>query len=170
MWWVNGHSFHKLRLFIDFYTSITLLVVSSTLLLTGTMSHEFSFIFQLRNPSSKNWGKPRVLHKKWSFPLRISSVNVTKSAVLWIWSHSLEKFLMENFIFCAVWVRIFCENMYHKDLKFRTLAIWNKPFVPLRNNLYPTLSHHFVFPKSTKRTSFTEEKQTLEVFCKKMCS
>ena len=115
-------------------------------------------------------GKPLVLHKKWSFPLRISSVNVTKSAVLWIWSHSLEKFLMENFIFCAVWVRIFCENMYHKDLKFRTLAIWNKPFVPLRNNLYPTLSHHFVFPKSTKRTSFTEEKQTLEVFCKKMCS
>ena len=30
-----------------------------------------------------------TLRKKWSFPLRISSVNVTKS-------------LMENFIFCAV--------------------------------------------------------------------
>ena len=34
-------------------------------------------------------------HKK-SFPLRISSVNVTKSAIL------LKKFFMENFIFCVV--------------------------------------------------------------------
>ena len=32
-----------------------------------------------------------ALHKKWSFPLRTSSVNVTKS-------------LMENFVFCAVLV------------------------------------------------------------------
>ena len=40
------------------------------------------------------------LHKKWSFPLRISSVNVTKSAVfLRIWSHLLKKYLMENFTF-----------------------------------------------------------------------
>ena len=37
------------------------------------------------------------LHKKWSFPLRISSVSVTKSAVL-------KKSLMENFIFCAVYI------------------------------------------------------------------
>ena len=79
-----------------------------------------------------------------------------------------EEILNEKLHFlCSVWVRIFCEIMYHKDLKFRTLVIWNKPFVPLRNNLYPTLSHHFVFPKNTKRTSFTEEKQTLEVFRKK---
>ena len=35
------------------------------------------------------------LLKKWSFPLRISSVNVD-------WSHLLKKSLMENFIFCAV--------------------------------------------------------------------
>ena len=33
-----------------------------------------------------------ILHKKWSFPLKIYSVNVTKSTVS----------LMENFIFCAV--------------------------------------------------------------------
>ena len=39
------------------------------------------------------------LHKKWSFPSRISSVNVTKST---IWSHLLNKPLIENFIFCAV--------------------------------------------------------------------
>ena len=41
-----------------------------------------------------------TLHKKWSFPLRISLVNVTKSAVSW--SHSLKKSLMENFIFWEV--------------------------------------------------------------------
>ena len=36
-----------------------------------------------------------TLHKKWSFPWRISSVNVTKPAFP-------AKSLMENFIFCAV--------------------------------------------------------------------
>ena len=43
--------------------------------------------------------------KKWSFPLGISSVNASKSAVfLRIWSHLLRKSLIENFIFCAVWI------------------------------------------------------------------
>ena len=43
-------------------------------------------------------GSRNELHytKKWSFPLRTSSVNATKSAVL-------KKSLMENFIFYAVW-------------------------------------------------------------------
>ena len=36
-----------------------------------------------------------TLHKKRGFPLRIFSVNVTRS-------HLLKKYLMENFIFCAV--------------------------------------------------------------------
>ena len=36
-----------------------------------------------------------IRHKIWRFPLRISSVNVTKSDLL-------KKSLMENFIFCAV--------------------------------------------------------------------
>ena len=43
-------------------------------------------------------------HKKWNFPLKTSSVNVTKSAVscgLRIWSHLLKKSLIENFIFCG---------------------------------------------------------------------
>ena len=40
-----------------------------------------------------------TLHKKWSFPLKISSVNVTKPP---IWSHLLKKSLMKNFIVCAV--------------------------------------------------------------------
>ena len=43
--------------------------------------------------------------KKWSFPLRISSLNVTFS-FLRIWAHLLKKSLMENFIFCAVVVSI----------------------------------------------------------------
>ena len=38
-------------------------------------------------------------HKNWSFPLRISSVNVTK---LRIWSNLLKKSLTENFMFCAL--------------------------------------------------------------------
>ena len=43
-----------------------------------------------------------TLHKKWSFPLRISSVNVAKSVVsCLIWSHLLKKSLMESFIFCT---------------------------------------------------------------------
>ena len=42
------------------------------------------------------------LRKKWSFPLRISSVNVTKSVFLRIWSHLLNKCLMESIILCAV--------------------------------------------------------------------
>ena len=46
--------------------------------------------------------QPPLLHKKWSFLLSISSVNVTKSAVLRIWSHLLKKSLVEIFIFCAV--------------------------------------------------------------------
>ena len=44
-----------------------------------------------------------TLHKKWSFPLRISSVNVTNFfSFLRIWSHLMKKSLMEHLIFCAV--------------------------------------------------------------------
>ena len=43
------------------------------------------------------------LHWKWSFPLRISSVSVTKiSSFLAIWSNLLKKSIMENLIFCVV--------------------------------------------------------------------
>ena len=48
----------------------------------------------------KRFRQVLTLYKRRSFPLRISSVNVTKSDVLWgIWSHLLKKFLMENFFF-----------------------------------------------------------------------
>ena len=46
-----------------------------------------------------------TLYKKWSFPLRISSVNVTTS-------HLLKKSLMKNFIFCAV--KIQCRDFKKK--------------------------------------------------------
>ena len=49
------------------------------------------------------WTK-RITAQKMKFSLRISSVNVTKSAGNFysIWSHLLKKSLMENFILCAV--------------------------------------------------------------------
>ena len=43
-----------------------------------------------------------ITAKKLSFPLRIFSVNVSKSAKLWISSHLMKNSLMENFIFYAV--------------------------------------------------------------------
>ena len=44
-----------------------------------------------------------MFHKKWSFPLRISTVNTTKSTEkLWIWSDLLKISLRKNFLFCAV--------------------------------------------------------------------
>ena len=45
-----------------------------------------------------------ALHKKWSFPLRISSVNEEMHffTEMRISSRLLKKYLMENFIFCAV--------------------------------------------------------------------
>ena len=42
------------------------------------------------------------MHEKWSFLLRISSVNVTKSALSCGFDHLLRKSLIENFIFYAV--------------------------------------------------------------------
>ena len=66
-------------------------------------------------PTRKSPDNIRNKHctKKWGFRLRISSVNVTKSAGNW--SHLLKKTLMENSIFCAV---LFV--MRYPHWKFRT--------------------------------------------------
>ena len=57
----------------------------------------------------------KSLHKKLSFPLRISSINMTKSAG--IRSHLLKESLMENFIFCAAgiynWEWLFLEIYFY---------------------------------------------------------
>ena len=58
----------------------------------------------------------QVLHRRWSFLLRISSVFPRiKDFLLPIWSHLLKKSSMENFIFCAV----VCNTTLHK------LTSWN---------------------------------------------
>ena len=59
------------------------------------------------------------LLKKWSFPLKISSINVR------IWSHLLEKSLMENFFFCTVFV-----TGYWKDWKITPIS-----FNPVKSNV-----------------------------------
>ena len=66
-------------------------------------------------------GKTRTAQKKRSFPLRISLVNVDKSAVLRICSHILKKFLMENFIFCAVPSNA-C-SLLHKSIRCASFGI-----------------------------------------------
>ena len=50
-----------------------------------------------------------TLHKKWNFSLRISLVNVNKLAVFCgVFFGYTKKFLTENFIFCAAWMRSGC--------------------------------------------------------------
>ena len=44
----------------------------------------------------------QILHKKWSFPLRISSVNVTKSGIPCGFGHIYWRNLYENFTFCVM--------------------------------------------------------------------
>ena len=61
-----------------------------------------------------------TLHKKWSFSLRISSVNVTTSAV------SLKKSLMENFIFCAAIEAYFLLWLWGKMIFVFTIQKRNK--------------------------------------------
>ena len=76
-----------------------------------------------------------ALYKKSSFSLRISSVDVTKSAEtgnpeIRIWSHLLKKFVMENFIFCAVLPSIFNLRKYgllhYLICKISAKAQWQK--------------------------------------------
>ena len=61
------------------------------------------------NPFSANSKKYTNTHctKKWSFPLRISSVIDQIRGKLRNWSHLLKKSLMENFIFCAMTLKQF---------------------------------------------------------------
>ena len=91
------------------------------------------------------------LHKKWSFPLRISSVNVTKSArKLWIFSNLLKKSLMENFIFCAVsdWLKrkIYCALIYFPILQRKIISCHNSISVNFKK-----LKHEKHFQKQPPR-------------------
>ena len=53
-----------------------------------------------------------ALRKKIGFPLRISSVNVTRMSR----PHWLKYSLMENFIFCAVWSILFTKKVFDRIL------------------------------------------------------
>ena len=56
------------------------------------------------------WKSIVTLHKNWSFPLKISSVNVTKSTgVHRIWLHLLKKSFMENITFYSVLDNFFAD-------------------------------------------------------------
>ena len=90
--------------------SIAVVLLYTSLFLTVRGHSTFStYIF-----SNLRWNAMMVFsactaQKKWSFPLRISSVSVTRSAVSCRFSlHLLKKSLMQNFIFCAVLRRYYC--------------------------------------------------------------
>ena len=50
--------------------------------------------------------KQKPLHKKWSFPLRISSVNVTKSAGDWGFGHITEEIVNEKGVGSSFYVPV----------------------------------------------------------------
>ena len=63
-----------------------------------------------------------ALHKKWSFPLSISSVNGTKSGL-----HLLKNSLMENFIFCTV-DNYFSIHVIHQGIQFQPLICFHHKY------------------------------------------
>ena len=61
------------------------------------------------------------LHKKWSFPLWTSSVNVTKSAENCVFGYIYSR--NENFIFCAVYNKL-KEQIWKKKRPFNTSLLF----------------------------------------------
>ena len=64
------------------------------------------------------------LHKKWSFPLRISSVNVTKSARNWGFGHITEE-ILNGKLFCAVCSKLYGNCADPQNLHTRILAVFS---------------------------------------------
>ena len=95
--------------------------ILQSLLVQGNLSHMVSRV-ALPNWSEKYPScKHTSLHKKWSFPLRISFSKCDQiRSNLRIWSHLLKKSIMENFIFCAVrhkYLKVICEEfIFRKDV------------------------------------------------------
>ena len=46
---------------------------------------------------------------------------------LWIWLHLLKKSIMENFIFCAVYISIALKLAYNKNKLYKTLRLTIDP-------------------------------------------
>ena len=68
-----------------------------------------------------------TLHKEWSFPLRISSVNMTICRKLRVWSYLLKISVTKNFIFCAVEIkrRLSFNGSFWQAI-FEIFQIWTK--------------------------------------------
>ena len=81
----------------------------------------------LKKSSRFHW---QTLHKKWSFPSRISSVNETKSAVSCGFGHIYWRNLRWKTFFCAVRYEIFRnENVFGKLSLLENLGlIWRLTF------------------------------------------
>ena len=104
-------------------------------------------VFWVFEAVRKLWNAQNSLHKKGSFPLRTSLVNVR------IWSHLLKKSLTENIIFCAViwtilrwfvWALSNCAQTNFKKMQFiwimlYTILLWHSTF---REPLVYNISHH----------------------------
>ena len=69
--------------------------------ITWMISNQFHIWHTDKHPKNKE-SEALTLHKKWSFPLRISTVKVTKSQCPVDLVTFLNTSLMVNFIFCAV--------------------------------------------------------------------
>ena len=80
----------------------------------STTNHARRSMYNVQRVNVSQFCSFYTLHKKRSFPLRISSVK------LWIWSHLLKKSLMKNLIFCPVTVIIYSQKMIFPFL-IRTL-------------------------------------------------
>ena len=94
VWWINNAN--MLFSYIIFYILFTWEphdILKSYSFYFLLLSNINSFICQTSH---------LTLHNKWSFPLRVSSVNAAKSAV----SHSLRKSLLEDFILSTEWLFI----------------------------------------------------------------
>ena len=81
--------------------NVPLTIYTITFIKKATSCQTKASIF-MKNVYEMDVFPQNTLHKKWSFLLKISSVHVTKSEGTWIWSHLLKQFLIENFIFRAV--------------------------------------------------------------------
>ena len=88
--------------------------------------------------------------KKWSFPLRISPVNVTKSAVSRaIWSHLLRKSLLETsfFVLCGTLsslqrIKDFIDECEMKWLYLEDNNFHRKGYFPAERTIEPPRSRH----------------------------
>ena len=94
------------------------------------------------------------LHKKWSFPLTISSVYISSVKIfrrkLQIWSQLLKKSFMENFIFCAMALAFLLTDRS----KLILTSFWSKLLPPPSQPPLSTLANFTGFLPLRRRQLF----------------